>query len=67
MMYRCTFPQRYPLGSPGYTDKSARQGHYARAESPGEAAEAVSERVAKRDGGSDSLDLAVDVQEWRGL
>ena len=64
MMYRCTFPQRYPLGSPGHTNKNARQGHYALAESPSEAADVVRRRVAKRDGGNDSLDLAVDVEVW---
>ena len=65
MMDRCTFPSRYSVGTPGHRDASARQGYYALAESPYEAADAVRRRVANRDGVNDSLDLLVYVQEGR--
>lgn len=32
-VYRCTLPNRYPAGSAGHKDPSAREGHYVRADS----------------------------------
>jgi hypothetical protein len=38
MEYRCTFPARYPMGSPGYSDPTARQGYYVDAANSDDAA-----------------------------
>lgn len=38
-MYRCTRNQPYGKGTPGLTDKKARQGHYIEANSEKEALE----------------------------
>lgn len=57
-IYRCTFPNRYPIGTVGHTDPSGRQGHYAKAACPTDAVALLIENGQCEPG------EVVDVQAW---
>lgn len=62
--YRITFPDRYPLGSPGHADPSARQGYYILASTQ----EAALARVKDHSGGKLALARPgerVEIQPWK--
>lgn len=61
--YRVTRPEGYKPGTPGHTDKSARQGYYTDAGDEEEARRIIRERV-KHDFPS-VVNERLDVQLWR--
>lgn len=62
--FRITFPDRYPINSPGHRDPSARQGYYLRASTQ----EAVLARVKDHSGGKIALARPgerIEIQFWK--
>lgn len=55
--FRRTLPGLYPKGSPGYSDPSARQGHYIKAEDKDEALDKMLKRFPE--------ETLFHIQEWR--
>jgi len=55
MIFRCTFPRRYPATSPGHADPTARQGYYVEANSEDAAIFLVRMRHAEND--TDVVDI----------
>lgn len=55
--FRCTLPGRYPEGSPGFSDPSARQGYYIKAEDKDEALGIMVERF--------SDETLFHIEEWK--
>jgi hypothetical protein len=56
MEYRVTRPEVYGPGTPGYTDVTARQGHYISANTSQEAADGIRSRL--------EVCESMDVQSW---
>lgn len=56
--YRCSFPDRYSVNTPGFSNPGDRQGYYTNAPGPSEAADAIRKENANHPKES------IDVQDW---